>query len=290
MSPARSRPSLWSFCFTIFISSLILNGCGSSARAPIEDHTRPGSISATRTYTVLSGDTLYSIAFRYGLDYKRLAAANDIPRPYTIFAGQRLLLEEATAIRAQASAETRSQTRDSNRAGRSAATATTSSSVSTPASVAGKSSGSAPVATTKKEPAVVKRKSPVTTSDKAVAAGSWRWPATGRVVRRFDGQLQKGIDLAGNRGAPVVATAAGSIVYAGSGIAGYGLMLIVRHNDEYLSAYGHNERLLVREGDRVTAGQTIAELGSSGTDSVKLHFEIRRRGKPIDPLDLLPKR
>ena len=197
---------------------------------------------------MLSGDTLYSIAFRYGLDYKRLAAANDIPRPYTIFAGQRLLLEEATAIRAQASAEPRSQT------------------------------------------AVVKRKSPVTTSDKAVAAGSWRWPATGRVVRRFDGQLQKGIDLAGNRGAPVVATAAGSIVYAGSGIAGYGLMLIVRHNDEYLSAYGHNERLLVREGDRVTAGQTIAELGSSGTDSVKLHFEIRRRGKPIDPLDLLPKR
>ncbi|MEM7692286.1 MAG: LysM peptidoglycan-binding domain-containing protein, partial [Pseudomonadota bacterium] len=163
---------------------------------------------------------MYSIAFRYGLDYKRLAAANDIPRPYTIFAGQRLLLEEATATRSQASAETRSQTRDSNRAGRSAATATTSSSVSTPASVAGKSSGSAPVATTKKEPAVVKRKSPVTTSDKAVAAGSWRWPATGRVVRRFDGQLQKGIDLAGNRGAPVVATAAGSIVYAGSGIAG----------------------------------------------------------------------
>lgn len=239
---------------------------------------------------MLSGDTLYSIAFRYGLDYERLAAANDVPRPYTIFAGQRLLLEEATATRAQASAETRSQTRDSNRAGRSAATATTSSSVSTPASVAGKSSESAPVATTKKEPTAVKRKSPVTTSDKAVAAGSWRWPATGRVVRRFDGQLQKGIDLAGNRGAPVVATAAGSIVYAGSGIAGYGLMLIVRHNDEYLSAYGHNERLLVREGDRVTAGQIIAELGSSGTDSVKLHFEIRRRGKPIDPLDLLPKR
>jgi lipoprotein NlpD len=110
------------------------------------------------------------------------------------------------------------------------------------------------------------------------------------VTRRFETSLHKGIDISGSRGDPVLATAGGTVVYAGSGIAGYGLMLIVRHNDEYLSAYGHNDALLVEEGAVVRAGQRIAQRGSSGTDSVKLHFEIRRRGRPVDPLGLLPLR
>jgi lipoprotein NlpD len=102
--------------------------------------------------------------------------------------------------------------------------------------------------------------------------------------------VHKGIDISGNRGDPVVAVAAGTVVYAGTGIVGLGELLIVKHNEIYLSAYGHNDALLVAEGEIVAAGQTIARKGSSGTDTVKLHFEIRKAGKPIDPQRLLPRR
>jgi lipoprotein NlpD len=122
------------------------------------------------------------------------------------------------------------------------------------------------------------------------AVTGWRWPATGRILRGFDATLHKGIDLAGERGDPVRAAAAGRVVYAGTGIPGYGLMLILRHGDEYLSAYGHNDELLVVEGDIVRAGEEIARCGSSGTDGVKLHFEIRRGGRPVDPRGILPRR
>ena len=140
----------------------------------------------------------------------------------------------------------------------------------------------------------VTKPSPVrATTDTAYAGGpvkSWRWPAEGRVSRGFSGSVHKGIDIAGTRGEAVVATAAGKVVYAGTGIVGFGELLIVKHNEQYLSAYGHNDRLLVAEGDTVSAGQKIAEKGSSGTDTVKLHFEIRKDGKPIDPIRLLPRR
>jgi len=109
-------------------------------------------------------------------------------------------------------------------------------------------------------------------------------------VREFSGTVHKGIDIGGNRGEAVQAVADGMVVYAGTGIVGFGELLIVKHNDTYLSAYGHNDRLLVKEGAIVRVGQKIAEKGSSGTDTVKLHFEIRKEGKPIDPLRLLPKR
>jgi lipoprotein NlpD len=102
--------------------------------------------------------------------------------------------------------------------------------------------------------------------------------------------VHKGIDIGGNRGDPVYAVADGTVVYAGTGIVGFGELIILKHNDIYISAYGHNSRLLVREGDVVGVSQSIAEKGSSGTDTVKLHFEIRKEGKPIDPLKLLPKR
>ena len=109
-------------------------------------------------------------------------------------------------------------------------------------------------------------------------------------MRGFSGTVHKGIDIGGKAGDPVRATAAGKVVYAGSGIVGYGNLLIVKHNDVFLSAYGHNRRLLVSEGATVVAGQQIAEKGSSGTNAVKLHFEIRRGGKPVDPRGLLPSR
>lgn len=120
--------------------------------------------------------------------------------------------------------------------------------------------------------------------------GRWRWPAPGKIIRAYSGSVHKGIDIVGERGDPVVAVADGKVVYAGTGISGYGRLLIVKHDETYLSAYGHNDTLLVSEGDAVQGGQRIARMGDSGTDSVKLHFEMRRNGKPIDPQSLLGKR
>ena len=117
----------------------------------------------------------------------------------------------------------------------------------------------------------------------------WLWPATGKLVTGFsDSANLKGIDIAGKAGQPVVASAAGKVVYAGSGLRGYGKLVIVKHSDTFLSAYAHNSEILVKEGQQVTRGQKIAEMGNSDSDQVKLHFEIRRQGKPVDPLKFLP--
>jgi len=240
----------------------------------LEDRRTPKPVTSGSSYTVQRGDTLYSIAFRYGLDYRRLAAANSVRSPYTIFPGQKILLKEKTPA---ASAPARP------------ATTTTKSYPAKPATSAG-SSASKP----KPAPVAKPAPKPVSRSTTGALAGGpvkkWQWPTTGRVTRRYSATVHKGIDLAGRRGDPVVAVAAGQVVYAGTGIAGFGELLIVKHNDVYLSAYGHNDRLMVGEGDAVKAGQQIAQKGSSGTDTVKLHFEIRREGKPIDPLTVLPRR
>ncbi len=123
----------------------------------------------------------------------------------------------------------------------------------------------------------------------------WTWPTGGKVLTQFvDGgagkESNKGIDIAGRAGEPVQAAAAGKVVYAGSGLRGYGNLVIVRHNATYLSAYAHNSKILVKEGQTVTRGQKIAEIGSSDADQPKLHFEIRFQGKPVDPLKYLPER
>lgn len=257
---------------------LLLSGCGSNARAPVEDRNGRGASSTTSSgYSVQRGDTLYSIAFRYGFDYRRLAAANGIPYPYTIYPGQRLQLAEADtppqpvtrppAVKPGSSA---------SRAGKTAPPPSPSPAVT--------SSSSRSVTTSVKpasKPAMVVPNGQVK---------SWRWPSTGQVIRGFSSTVHKGIDIGGRRGDAVTAVAAGRVVYAGTGIVGLGQLIIVKHNDIYLSAYGHNDRLLVAEGQAVTAGQKIAEKGSSGTDTVRLHFEIRRAGKPIDPQGLLPGR
>ena len=138
-----------------------------------------------------------------------------------------------------------------------------------------------------KKPVTVTAAKPALTN---APVSRWLWPVSGTVSRGFAGDRNKGLDLVGQRGDPVVATADGVVVYAGSGVTGYGVLLIVKHNDTYLSAYGHNDELLVSEGAFVAAGETIARMGSTSTDSVKLHFEIRRNGSPIDPMTVLPSR
>ncbi|QFU75531.1 LysM peptidoglycan-binding domain-containing protein [Halioglobus maricola] len=262
----------------------LLAACGGSPPAPVEDRSRYGGSSNNYSgYVVQRGDTLYSIAFRYGLDYRRLAAANNVPAPYTIYPGQRLKLAEADPAVAKSS--TRRTTTSSSTPTQAAPKA-----VTKPAA----QPVTPPVAKTP-TPAVTKPSSkPATTSSSGTAGTgpvkSWRWPSEGKLVRKYSSTVHKGIDIGGKAGDPVVAVAGGVVVYAGTGIVGLGELLIVKHNDVYLSAYGHNRRLLVAEGNTVRAGQKIAEKGSSGTDSVRLHFEIRKEGKPIDPLRLLPRR
>jgi lipoprotein NlpD len=124
----------------------------------------------------------------------------------------------------------------------------------------------------------------------AAPVGDWLWPVDGKVISTFADGNGKGIDIAGKAGDPVVATAAGKVVYAGSGLRGYGKLVIIKHDDSFLSAYAHNRQLLVNEGQSVSKGQKIAELGNTDADRPKLHFEIRRQGKPVDPLKYLPNR
>ncbi|MDP5069868.1 MAG: peptidoglycan DD-metalloendopeptidase family protein [Congregibacter sp.] len=309
----RSAAPLFFACICV-----LLTACADKPMAPIEDRNQAGTSRVEQRYTVLRGDTLFSIAFRYGLDFRRLAAANAIAAPYTIYPGQKLRLAEANA------AVVAARSSDMPKAAGTSAqpsvqptektVARPTQVVPTPRTAVARSAASATApaasgAITQTQPKPLAYPAPVIVAPPAppapqataakpaavaaeanVPVGSWRWPATGRVTRSFETNLHKGLDISGERGDPVLASAGGRVVYAGSGIAGYGLMLIVRHNEEYLSAYGHNDALLVDEGDDVSAGQKIAERGSSGTDTVKLHFEIRRRGRPVDPLQILPKR
>jgi len=250
--------------------------CGGNPPAPVEDRqSRAGAAAGGSAYRVQKGDTLYSIAFRYGLDYRGLAAANSIPAPYTIFPGQALKLKEAKPPKVtRASSSTKS------------ATAPSKPSSQTPAP-----KPNTTVTHSSSTKATTPSSRPTAASSSSVGpVKAWRWPTSGKVVRSYSSTLHKGIDIGGSRGDSVQAVAAGQVVYAGTGIVGLGELIIVKHNEVYLSAYGHNSRLLVSEGDGVKAGQQIAEKGSSGTDTVRLHFEIRKEGKPIDPLRLLPKR
>lgn len=248
---------------SLFIFCLISCG-GSDYRAPVERrYSKPKAVPSS--YVVQRGDTLYSIAFRYGLDYRAFAAANNISSSYTIYPGQKLLLKERAAGRKIAAVAPKSNK----------AKPTSKPAVKTPAKTAQKAT-----VKTKPKPSAPKASN--------VAVSGWRWPTAGTVVRGYSSSVHKGIDISGKRGDPIFAVAAGQVVYAGTGIVGFGELLIVKHNELYLSAYGHNSRLLVDEGETVKAGQKIAEKGSTGTNTTKLHFEIRKEGKPIDPQKLLP--
>lgn len=223
------------------------------------------SHKAPYSYTVRKGDNLYMISMRYRLNYRKVAAWNGIRSPYTIYPGQKLRLRPP--------------------AGSSHGHVTTSRpATSRPASTSSKKS-SKPVSTTHRNTRSQTSNGPV-----ASAKLGWRWPTRGKVISRFSSSAngKKGIDISGQPGQAVTAAAAGRVVYSGSGLRGYGRLIIINHNENYLSAYAHNRKLFVEEGEVVSSGQKIAELGSSGTDSPKLHFEIRRNGRPVDPLHYLP--
>lgn len=229
--------------------TVLISGCGfGGGYAPVYSSGEKRTGGAT-VHTVRSGETLYSIAFRYGLDYKQIADANDIPKPYTIFVNQKLKL-------------------------------------------VGKAK-TAPKQPPKPPAKKVVRpvESPPPKESQATNI-DWRWPVPGEVIKPFSlsGDVNKGIDIAGRLGESVVAAADGVVVYAGGGLRGYGKLVIVKHSDKFLSAYGHNRAIRVKEGQKIKGGQVVAEIGSSGTDREMLHFEIRKDGKPADPLLYLPDR
>ena len=251
------------------------------------------------TRTVVHGDTLYSIAWETGRDYRELAKWNHIPPPFTIKPGQELRVMSPVAEKAPAAplpAKPTAKTKVANK---------TDSKPSNSSSKTGKAAVTPPTAVVPK-PVVVnadrsKTKNDARTKTKAepvkpqdsgkTGSGSWAWPTDGQILKRYsESDSGKGLDIGGTRGQSVRATAGGRVVYQGSGLRGYGQLIIIKHSDEFLSAYAHNDRIHVKEGDVVKRGQKIADMGSTGTDRVKLHFEIRRQGVPTDPLKYLPKR
>ena len=240
----------------LLIIILLLQGCGSHIYHFVEP-----------------GETLYSISWAYGHDYREVAKWNNIQPPYIIKKGQRLRVA-APSSKAPVVDKSINNSRlaDNNDAAN------------------------------KESTAKADKQSVAATSAKAVSGNrsapesiQWQWPIKGgKLVQTFNARTpgQQGVDVAGNMGQPVYSAAPGRVVYSGGGLNRYGKLIIVKHNDTFLSAYAHNKRLLVKEGELLKAGQMIAEMGSTGTNRTraKLHFEIRRNGKPVDPLHYLPEK
>lgn len=267
---------------------LLLGGCTASWQAPVESRStrkpvmvRPAPEPQSRSveYRVQRGDTLYTIAWQRGLDYRDLAAWNGIRAPYRIYVGQTLRMVQPSSSRVPPAAQ------------RSASPASTPPRAPTAARQPGATARADAPRPAAKPAATEQSRNPQRATAPAGKL-SWQWPADGSVVSTFKAgePLRDGIRLAGRVGAPVRAAEGGRVVYAGSGLIGYGRLIIVKHNDNYLSAYGHNRDILVREGDQVAKGQDIATMGAANDGSPQLHFEIRRDGKPVDPLGKLPRR
>lgn len=272
---------------TSLVTAAVLAGCGSTSlnKAPVEDRgssagrtsattsatgaakvdpaTLPGAENAGKPgyYTVKPGETLMRIAMEHGQSWKDVARWSNLENPNVIEVGQVLRVVPPT-----------------------------SSSVTSPAPVAPAVAGNASAAAATPVPAP----SPATAPAEAPAAADsnvgFIWPSSGTVIAGFDDSRNKGLDIGGKAGDPVMAAADGRVIYAGAGLRGYGNLILIKHNNTYLTAYAHNQTLLVKDDQVVRKGQKIAEMGSSDADRVKLHFEVRRQGKPVDPSRYLPSR
>ena len=215
------------------------------------------------------GDTLYSIAWESGRDYRDLARWNRIAPPYVIKPGQKLRLFPPAGAEQANRPELKPSPPTSNQR------------------------AAVEKAPEKKKAVVEKLPAPARQQVPAVSAKQldWIWPAEGTLLERYSANgPNKGIDIAGRKGQPVLAAAAGQVVYQGGGLRGYGQLIIIKHNADFLSAYAHCDRIYVKEGNVIKRGQKIADMGSSGADRAKLHFEVRYRGAPVDPQDYLPKK
>jgi lipoprotein NlpD len=270
-------------------------------------------------YEVQKGDTLYFIAYITDKDVNDLISYNGLDKPYTIRPGEKLKLWQPAYKAKPYGGSSAGSSVATVATVTAASTATSGGAVATTSEPKSLSKSSDKISATTNKPTSNNSKSPKSTSKKSVdqskskeyvdnkgkqnvnktvsnseqknnKISKWLWPTKGRVVKKFSSgeQGNKGIDIAGQRGQSVVSTAGGKVVYSGNALRGYGNLIIVKHNDNYLSAYAHNDRLLVNEGQNVNAGQKIATMGSSGSNSVKLHFEIRYQGKSVNPQRYLP--
>ena len=237
-----------------------LTACGGFPLAPVSERGRELRQPAAEYRVVQPGDTLYSIAWESGRNYEDVARWNQISPPYVIKPGQRLRLYPLPAgvpkpYRPEPSAASKPEIQKLP-------------------------------ATVKTEPTAPAPHAPATAKQL-----SWAWPAQGELLERCSANgPNKGIDIAGKKGQPILVAETGQVVYQGSGLRGYGQLIIVKHNADFLSAYAHCDKIYVKEGDVIKRGQKIADMGSSGTDRSKLHFEVRYRGAPVDPQDYLPKK
>ncbi len=245
----------------VAIASLTLAGCSSTVVRPSAS-TTPVSVPKPGASTVVQrGDTVYRIATSNGISPLDLAMWNNIDAPYTIYPGQRLrLFPQSGSTGSRVPARTVSRPTAERPGSRT----------SRPAPAISTTSVEAPIS----------------------SAVAWRWPADGALINRFQpGEpTRQGIDIAGAAGSPVKAAGDGVVVYSGSGLVGYGELIIIKHDEQWLSAYGHNRKRLVSEGQVVKSGQQVAELGRTGASRDMLHFEVRHNGKPVDPLQYLPRK
>lgn len=276
----------------------LLSACAATGRAPVRDTTPPPSTQAPSeaptngakqpVHVVRPGDTLMGIARLYGVTARDLVVWNNLTDPNQIHVGRELRVGPPADAVAQPIA------------------------IGEPVEVQPVKPGSeANSVLVKQDPkggkqpysdeawASIQPRStlppvvppPAPEADKPAATDPvWLWPVSGQVIGTFDEAANKGLDIAGKPGDPVVASAGGKVVYSGSGLRGYGKLVIIKHDANYLTAYAHNQQLLVKEGESVTKGQKIAELGSTDADRPKLHFEIRKQGRPVDPMKYLPAR
>ena len=274
---------IWTRNIQLLLLALLIASCGQPPIVPLDDQS---IIRTKKTEHIAgSGDTLYSIAFLSGLDYKLVAHWNNIAEPYIIRRGQKINLVKPENHLEKLNTAPNSQGILNNSTGTTAALNTSTGITTVRATEL--STNTAPVeikATTGKE----KLAAP---NPELTFNNSWKWPiaASNIVNYRHSGQ-NSGLDIISHFGVDVKASAAGKVVYAGNGLKGYGNLIIIKHNDAYLSAYAHNRSIYVKEGDLIAQGQKIGEVGSSDANQAKLHFEIRKSGTPISPLGLLPKK
>ncbi len=259
---------------TILLLSVLLHACAPPMPAPVVSREAgyqrqypsysPRPTTKPGYYRIRRGDTIYSIAWRYGFDYREFAQWNNIRYPYRIHPGQSLRITRPGGSRSDVSQ------------------------VVTRPAIETKSSQ----ASSSDRKPVPETRTTSTNESYGVLKLRWQWPTNGRVSTGFrkGDQSRKGVLLSGRMGQEIKAAEAGTVVYSGSGLIGYGKLVIIKHNKNYLSAYGHNQKLLVKEGDKVKKGTHIAAMGKNGSGNTVLHFEIRRNGVPVDPLALLPRR
>ena len=279
----------------LLAAAALAAGCASRQSAPVIERApgtqapaAPAALAAavdqrTETYIVKRGETLYGIALDHGLDYRELAEWNGISNPSVIRVGDTLRLRAPAAA---ATSEGAVQVRPVTSAG-----AVESHPLGAGASAVTKKPDEVTIARIEPRPPEPKPEAPPAApksdDDEKV---DWSWPVRGKLVARFADPGNKGVDIAARLGDPVLASAPGRVVYSGSGLRGYGKLIIIKHNPTYLSAYAHNNQILVKEGQNVVKGQKIGEVGATDADAPKLHFEIRRLGKPVDPMKFLPER